>query len=174
MLNLTPLGFIHTFISLVALVAVLIAVLGEGRISSERRAGRIYLLFTGLTALTGFGLFPHGRLGAGHVLGGVTLVALLIGWGAERRGWTGRAAPYVTVLAYGLTLYLQLIAGVNETFTRIPPDAPLFSSAGSPASKATQLGLLVAFLAGLAMQLVRERNRGREVAASLRSGQPGR
>jgi hypothetical protein len=50
MFGLTPLGAVHTAISLVAVVAGLVAPVRDKRITPSNRTGRIYLVTTILTA----------------------------------------------------------------------------------------------------------------------------
>src|ERR1700690_3440399 len=56
MLGLTPLGIVHTAISLVAIVYGVIALLRYKEISPQNRAGQIYLIATLLTAVTALGI----------------------------------------------------------------------------------------------------------------------
>ena len=76
MLGLTPLGFVHTVISLVAVAAGVVAYIRHGGISWRSGAGRWYVVNTIATCVTGFGIFQHGGFGIPHVLGIVTLVVL--------------------------------------------------------------------------------------------------
>ena len=70
--GLTPLGIVHTAISLVAVAAGLVSLFRYREISPATRAGRAYVIATVLTCLTGFGIFQHGGFGKPHVLGVVT------------------------------------------------------------------------------------------------------
>src|SRR5216683_2597577 len=69
MLGLTPFGTFHTAISLIAVAAGLIALVRDQEISPKNRVGKIYVLTTIITCLTGFGIFHHGGFGKPHVLG---------------------------------------------------------------------------------------------------------
>ena len=69
MLGLTPFGTFHTAISLIAVAAGLIALVRDQEISPKNRVGKIYVLTTIMTCLTGFGIFHHGGFGKPHVLG---------------------------------------------------------------------------------------------------------
>ena len=74
MIGLTPLGAVHTAISLVALLAGVIALVRFGQIPAAQGIGKTYIWATVLTCLTGFGIFQHGGFGKAHVLGIVTLL----------------------------------------------------------------------------------------------------
>src|SRR2546428_7375808 len=67
--HLTPLGTFHTAISLIAVVAGVIAFVRDKEISPKNLVGRIYVTTTVITCLTGFGIFQHGGFGKPHVLG---------------------------------------------------------------------------------------------------------
>ncbi|QPF75397.1 hypothetical protein G8A07_22390 [Roseateles sp. DAIF2] len=157
MFGLTPLGTLHTAISLVALAAGLSALLRDGQIVAGTRSGRIYAIATLLTCLTGFGIFNHGGFGKPHVLGIVTLVVLALAWAAGRRGLFGAAAAYVEVVAFSATFFFHLIPGVTETTIRLPVGKPLFSGPDDPGLQPIAAGLFLLFLIGATWQVLRLR-----------------
>ncbi|MGO4389958.1 hypothetical protein AB4Z46_01270 [Variovorax sp. M-6] len=157
--GLTPLGIVHTAISLVAVAAGLVAFFHYREISPATRAGRAYVIATVLTCLTGFGIFQHGGFGKPHVLGVVTLVVLGVAMLAGRSGF-GRLSAYVAVVAYSLTFFFHMIPGVTETATRLPLDAPWVTDRdNSAALKGTIGALFVVFLVGATLQVLRLRAR---------------
>ncbi|WP_428422122.1 hypothetical protein [Methylibium sp.] len=157
MLGLTTIGVFHTAIGLAALASGVIALAQDGQISPRRRAGRIYLVATLVTALTGFGIFQHGGFGPPHVLSVLTLVALAVGTVAAMSSAFGRASPYVQVVSYSITFLFHLIPGVTETSTRLPPGAPLVASAEAPELQAVYALLFVLLAIGLTLQIRRLR-----------------
>src|SRR5213594_4539785 len=96
--HLTPLGTFHTAISLIAVVAGVIAFVRDKEISPKNLVGRIYVTTTVITCLTGFGIFQHGGFGKPHVLGIVTLIVLGVAVAAERGSAFGRVSRYVATL----------------------------------------------------------------------------
>jgi uncharacterized membrane protein len=153
MLGLTPLGFIHTLISLVALVAGFRAFVRDKEIVLANRLGKLYLVTTVLTAATALMIFQRGSFGTGHKLAVVTLVAVTIGTVAATSALFGRASRYVQAISYSLTMLLHIIAGTAETLTRLPPGAPLVTGANAFIFKDIFSAMLVVFLTGLAFQL---------------------
>jgi hypothetical protein len=153
MFGLTPLGTIHTAISLVALASGFLALLRHHAISPREKVGRLYIWMTVLTCLTGFGIFQHGGFGAPHVLGILTLVTLGLAGLAAATPRLGRAAPYVETSLYSTTFFFHFIPGVTETFTRLPAGAPLFTSPEDPKLAAVIGVLFLLFLAGAGWQL---------------------
>lgn len=157
MLGLTSLGTFHTAISLIALAAGLVALIHDREISPGTRLGKLYLLTTVITCLTGFGIFKNGTFGQAHALGVITLLVLGVAALAGRSAVFGRASRQVATVCYSATFFFHLIPGVTETATRLPLGAPLVSSPEAPALQAVIGGLFIAFLVGAVLQVRRLR-----------------
>ena len=93
MFGLTQLGVIHTAISLIAVAAGLIAFFRDKEISPRNGVGKIYIIATILTCLTGFGIFQHGGFGKPHMLGIITLIVLGVAYVAGYTKLYGRLSP---------------------------------------------------------------------------------
>jgi uncharacterized membrane protein len=157
--GLTTLGVRHTAISLIAVAAGLILLIRDQEISPRNMLGKVYIVTTVITCLTGFGIFQHGGFGKPHALGILTLVVLGV---AALAGYTtlfGRLSKYVETVSYSATFLFHMIPGVTETTTRLPLDAPLLPNADAPQLQAAAgvLGLL--FVIGAALQVRRLRAR---------------
>ena len=157
MFGLTPLGSVHTAISLIAVAAGLVALIRDRQIVWGNGLGKVYVIMTALTCLTGFGIFAHGGFGKPHALGIVTLVALGVGLMAGRTPLFGWASKYVEVLSYSATFLFHLIPAITETSTRLPLGAPLLASADAPELLTATAVLLAVFLVGAALQVMRLR-----------------
>jgi uncharacterized membrane protein len=166
--GLTPLGVIHTAISLVALASGVLALVRHREISPGTGPGRVYVWATVLTCLTGFGIFQHGGFGKPHALGLVTLLVLGLAALASRGRAFGSASPYVATVGFSATLFFHMIPGLTETFTRLPAGAPLFSGPEDPALQKAVGACFVAFVAGAALQV--RRLRGLRAQASVPAG----
>jgi uncharacterized membrane protein len=153
MLGLTPLGIIHTAISLVAVAAGFVALIRDGKISAINLVGKIYIVTTALTCLTGFGIFQHGGFNKAHVLGIITLVVLGVAWVAGHSATFGRLSPYIETVGYSATFLFNMIPGITETTTRLPLGAPLLPNADAPELQKATLVLLVLFLIGATLQV---------------------
>ena len=168
MLGLTPLGIIHTVLSLVAVAAGILAFIRHREIDSKPGAGRIYVVATVLTCLTGFGIFQHGGFGIPHVLGVVTLLVLAAVAVAERRAEPGNLFRYIAVIGYSLTFFFHMIPAFTETATRLPVGAPLASGPDDPGLRsAIGLAFLV-FIVGAGLQIRRLRAEARAAMIMLR------
>ena len=171
MLGLTPLGTFHTAISLIAVVAGFIALVRDKQISSKNLLGKIYVITTVITCLTGFGIFQHGGFGKPHALGIITLVVLGVAWAAGSTALFGRASPYVETVSYSATFLFHMIPGITETTTRLPLGAPLLPNADAPALQAATGALFIVFLIGATLQVrtLRAKHAG-DGRPDLRSG----
>jgi uncharacterized membrane protein len=151
--GLTQLGVVHTAISLIAVAAGVVAFFRYGRISPSYMVGKVYVIATVLTCLTGFGIFQHGGFGKPHILGIVTLVVLGVAAVAGRSNVFGRASAYVETIGYTATFLFHMIPAVTEFSTRLPLGAPLLPNADAPELKTAAGVLLVLFLIGAAWQV---------------------
>ncbi|HEY9063746.1 MAG TPA: hypothetical protein VIO33_02090 [Burkholderiaceae bacterium] len=153
MAALTTLGIVHTAISIVALVSGVVVLMRDRRITSGSGLGKLYLISTVLTALTGLGIFQHGGFGPPHVLAILTLLAISFGIFAERSPFFGGWAKYLVAVAYSATVLFHFIPGVTETSTRLPVGSPLLASAEDPILQKVYGVLFVVFAIGLVLQL---------------------
>jgi hypothetical protein len=162
---ISPLGAIHTAVSLVPLLAGLRSLARHHRIDTATRSGKIYLTGLTLSVLTSFGVSSTGGLNAGHALGVVVLLAAFGGMMAPGLRFLGRLGPYLSALGLSFSFFLLLVPGTVETLKRLPPDHPLADGPQSPVVQAALLLWLVLFLAGFAAQSWQIHARHRATAA---------
>lgn len=158
MLNLTPLGMLHTAIGLVAVVAGFIALADSGKISNGTSAGRVFFWGTVLTCLTSFGIFRHGGFGVPHGFAILTLIVLAAAWAGER------GSPYVTTVGYSFALFLHFIPATVETLTRLPEGAPYLANPEDPKAGPIIGAFFLAFLVGATLQVLQLRAKSRQAA----------
>jgi len=164
-LGLTSLGIFHTAISLVALATGLISLIRDREISPVNRTGKIYIVTTVITCVTGFGIFQHGGFGKAHMLGIITLAVLGVAAVAGKTRSFGRASRYVETICYSATFLFHMIPAVTETSTRLPAGAPLVADAEGPALQTANQVLLALFLIAAALQVFRLKAGSRQAAA---------
>lgn len=163
MLGLTPLGTVHTAISLIAVVAGVVAFIRDKQITMTNLLGKTYWIATVLTVLTGFGIFQHGGFGKPHALGVITLLVLAVAVVAGRTRLFGRASPYVETVSYSMTFFFHMIPGITETSTRLPLGAPLLPNADAPELQTATAVMFVLFLIGATLQVRRMHAARREI-----------
>src|SRR5262245_20165895 len=158
MFGLTPLGTIHTAISLIAVVAGVLVRWRDKEISSGTRAGQVFLGGTVLSCLTGFGIFQQGGFGNPHILGIITLVVMAAAFAAERAAVFGGWSRYVATVGYSLTFFFHFVPGTVETLTRLPAGAPYLAGAADPKAQPIIGFFFLLFLVGATLQVRRLRN----------------
>lgn len=156
---ISPLGAIHTLISLVPLVAGLHGFVRHRRIDPATRAGQIYLGGLVVSVLTSFGLSSTGKFNAGHALGIVALLTIGGALSASRLSILGRARPYLSQFGFSFSFFLLLIPGINETLTRLPVSHPLAEGPESPIVRGTLAAWVGVFLLGALLQVLWTRSR---------------
>lgn len=152
MFGLTYLGLLHTALSIVAIVAGLMAFAKDGRIRFDNSIGRTYLVSTLIVAITALMIFTRGSFGPGHTAAVITLAGLVVGTLAYTTTIFGKLSPYLGTGGYTIGFLFHLIAGTTETLVRVPPDAPLVTSFESPLLQKIFLVYGVLFLLGLGWQ----------------------
>jgi hypothetical protein len=155
--HLTPLGIFHTAISILALIAGLIALFRAGRIDPRATTGKWYVWLTILTCLTSFGIMKTGHLTPAHGLSLLVLLLLLVGIFATR--WFGPRGAWVQVLLMTITLMLSFLPAITETLTRLPIADPIAAGPDASVIKMSNLALLVVFGIGIFFQLYKMRRR---------------
>lgn len=153
MMGLTTLGIVHTLISLIALFAGIVAFVRYREISARTQMGRVYIVATVLTCLTGFGIFQHGGFGKAHVLGIVTLLVLGVALLASKGRFGQGFSPYLETVAYSMTFFFHLIPGFTESLTRLPLSEPFASGPDDPRLQPIIGVCFLLFLIGTILQV---------------------
>ena len=151
--EITPLGWFHTALGIVALVSGVTALARHKEITLRDRSGQIYLAATLITAGTALLIFQHGGFGPAHTLAVLTLLALATGAVASTTRLFGKLSRYVRALAFSATILFHCIPAVTDASLRLPVGDPLATSIEDPIIRTAYLVLLVAFLIGITLQL---------------------
>ena len=163
--RLTPLGLVHTLVSIVCVLFAVAAVVVERRIDPHTFLGFGYVVTLWVTTLTGFPIFRSGKVTPPHVLGWITAAVLVIAALAGNSSVFGRFSAYVEAVSYSFTVLLLMIPTFTETLTRVPVGAPWVASPDAPVLRGIYSVLFVVFLIGVTLQV-----RGMQAAASLAAG----
>ena len=151
--EMTPLGWFHTVMGIVALCSGGYTLARFKEITLQTRSGQIYLATTLITAGTALAIFQHGVFGPGHVLAVMTLVALATGTVAATTKLFGNLSRYVRAASYSATLFFHSIPAVTDGLLRLPAGNPVLTSIDDPMLRVCYLGLLLLFLVGISLQL---------------------
>ena len=151
--HLSILGIIHTVISILALLVALFALFRDGKIDPANGQGKLYILLTIVTCITGFPIMRFGHLTPGHYLAIIILVLLPIGIYAGRI--FGKAGDYVQVIIMSTTVFFSFIPAIVESLTRLPIAHPLAAGPNDPLIQKAQLILVILFLGGVTYQVIK-------------------
>jgi hypothetical protein len=160
MFGISPLGWVHTLGSLPAIPMAVYMFARHGRIVPRSRAGAVYFFSMLIGGVT---VFLVARESVGYVIGSVTLLLLLVGYGVGRRPTRGRVVVYVETISLTLTTFLLALPTVTETLRRVPDGHPLVTDLKAPLLLEAQGALVIALIIGVAAQLFHLR-RQRQIA----------
>ncbi|KAA9367087.1 MULTISPECIES: hypothetical protein [Ochrobactrum] len=151
MFGISPLGWLHTLGSLPAIPLAFYMFLRYGRIVPGSLAGRLYLLFMLIGALT---TFLVARQAVSFLIGAATLSVLIAGYGVHRLPFSRAAARYIETLLLSLSAFLLMVPTVSEILRRVPDGHPLVTDLKAPLLLGAQAGLLVLLILGVALQFI--------------------
>ena len=154
---LSSVGAVHTVLSLVPLVAGLLAFVRHGRIDPASGLGKVYWGGMIASVVTAFGLSSTGGFNPGHALGLLTLLVMACATVAPRIAFLGRAAGYLQVGLMSFSFMLLLVPGTNETLSRLPVGHPIGQGPDSPPVKLALACVFALFVLGTGYQLLRLR-----------------
>jgi hypothetical protein len=147
------LGIAHTVISVVALIIAAVCLFKEGAINPFSKLGKQFSILTAIACVSSFALSSSGHFNPGHALGILILILLGIAY------WLGKKTKpvflYVVLFCTSTVVFLSLIPGINETLSRLPIGHPFADGPTSPIVQNALKVLLVLYLAGLAIQILR-------------------
>ena len=143
--DLSTYTIVHVIISLIAIVAGLIVVFGM--LGSNRLEGwtALFLTTTVLTSLTGFG-FPFERVLPSHIVGAISLLALLIAILAYYQFRLEGAWRWIYVVSALVALWFNVFVLIVQSFQKIPVLAPLAPTQSEPPFQIAQGATLVLFI----------------------------
>jgi len=154
----TLVGF-HTWLSLIALGAGVVVIMGliSGRAMPAWTA--VFLLTATATSATGFAL-PFERVLPSHIVGGVALLALAVALLAQYRFRLAGAWRWLYAVAAIASVYLLALVGVSQAFSKIPA----LNALGPTTTAVAQVVVLAVFVA-VGVVAVRTGRRGAAPAA---------
>jgi hypothetical protein len=154
-MSLATFTLVHVIISLIGIVAGIVAMFGM--LGSNRMPGitAIFLLTTILTSATGF-LFPFEGLKPSYVIGALSLVLLAIACLALYGMKLSGAWRWIYVVTALLSLYFNVFVLVIQSFLKIPALTAL--APGNPPSGpvfAVVQGIVLVFFVAMIIGAVR-------------------
>ena len=157
--EITLLGWIHTIIAIVALIAGFYTLAIYKVITPEQKTGQLYLVCTLIAAVTALMIYKHGGFGAAHALAVLTLLALAGGFFVTRIPVFSQIAVYFQAFCFSGTLLFHMIPAITDGLLRLPVGDPVLTNPEDPLLKIFYLIFLVIFLVGYICQFFWLKNR---------------
>lgn len=151
---ITLLGWVHTIVAIVGIVAGFYTLAIFKVITPEHRPGRIYLLCTLVAAVTALMIYHQGGFGPAHVLAVLTLLALLGGIVVTRIAVLSRIAAYLQALFFSGTLLFHMIPAITDGLRRLPVGDPIVNRFDDPLLRGFYLLFLGLFVIGYGAQVL--------------------
>ena len=149
--GISPLGWVHTLGGLPAIPAAVYMLVRYGRIVPRSGAGIVYFISMLIGAIT---VFLVTKQAPGYIVGAITLVLLLVGYGIGRLAPASRASLYIETITLSLTTFLLMVPTVSETLRRVPDGHPFVTDLKSPLLLGSQGALLVMLIVGVTWQIL--------------------
>ena len=157
--EITLLGWIHTIIAIIALVAGFYTLAIYKVITPEQKTGQVYLVCTLIAAVTALMIYKHGGFGAAHALAVLTLLALVAGFFVTKIPALAKIADYFQAFCFSGTLLFHMIPAITDGLLRLPVGDPVLTNPEDPLLKIFYLSFLVIFLVGYICQFFWLKNR---------------
>ena len=157
--EITILGWIHTIIAIVALVAGFYTLAVYKVITPAQKTGQLYLLCTFIAAATALMIYQHGGFGPAHGLAVLTLLALAGGYLVTKIALFAKIADYFQAFCFSATLLFHMIPAITDGLLRLPVGDPFLTDPQDPLLRKFYLAFLVAFLVGYTLQFLWLRKR---------------
>ncbi len=152
--EMTLLGWIHTIIAIIALIAGFYALAIYKVITPKQKTGQIYLICTLIAAVTALMIYKHDGFGPGHSLAVLTLLALVGGFVVTKIPVFATIAEYIQTFCFSVTLLFHMIPAITDGLLRLPVGDPILTNPHDPMLKKFYLAFLVIFLVGYVMQFL--------------------
>ncbi len=152
--EISILGWFHTIIAIVALVAGYYTLAVHKLIKPENPTGKIYLICTFIAAATALMIYQHGKFGPAHALAVLTLLAMLGGWLVTKIPMFAKIADYFQAFCYTGTLLFHMIPAITDTLLRLPVGAPFLATPHDPLLGQFYMVFVGLFLVGYAAQFM--------------------
>ncbi|MFT6277006.1 MAG: putative membrane protein [Halioglobus sp.] len=164
--DMTLLGWAHTIIAILALVAGFYTLAMYKVIKPENRSGQLYLVCTFLAAISALMIYNQGGFGPAHMLAILTLLALLGGILVDKVPIFSTIAHYFQAFCFSGTLLFHMIPAITDGLLRLPIGDPFLTDKHDPLLRNFYLLFVVVFLLGFAAQFIWLKNNGARRSAS--------
>ena len=146
------LGWIHTIIAIIALIAGYYTLAVYKVITPQQKTDQVYLLCTFLAAVTALMIYQRGSFGPAHGLAVLTLLALIGGFLVTKIPAFSNIAKYFQAFCFSGTLLFHMIPAITDGLLRLPVSDPILTDPEHPLLKMFYLAFVVIFIVGYIFQ----------------------
>ena len=150
---MTTIGWIHTAVAIVSILAGIYTLARHKLILPANRSGQVYLIGTLVTAITALMIYQRGTFGPGHALAVLTLPALAAGSIVTRIPPLGKIAKYFQAFCFSATLLFHMVPAITDGLLRLPVGDPVLTDIRDPLLSKFYLAFLMAFVIGYVLQV---------------------
>ncbi len=150
--EITLLGWIHTLIAIIALIAGFYSLAVYKVITPAQKTGQLYLICTLIAAATALMIYKHDGFGPAHGLAVLTLLALAGGFIVSKISALGSSAKYLQAFCFSGTLLFHMIPAITDGLLRLPVGKPVLTNPHDPLLRKFYLAFLIIFLVGYVLQ----------------------
>ncbi|MFT4825400.1 MAG: putative membrane protein [Halioglobus sp.] len=152
--EMTLLGWIHTIIAIIALVAGFYTLAINKVITLKNKTGQIYLVCTLLAAISALMIYNQGGFGPAHILAVLTLLALFGGFFVTKISAFSKIADYFQAFCFSGTVLFHMIPAITDGLLRLPAGDPILTSIEDPILRNFYLLFVGIFLVGIVLQFI--------------------
>tara|TARA_A100000164_G_scaffold381551_1_gene433733 strand:- start:1873 stop:2364 length:492 start_codon:yes stop_codon:yes gene_type:complete len=148
------LGWVHTILGISALLIGFYSLAKYKFIKARNLSGEIYLFATLIVAISSLFIYHQGGFGPAHFMGVLAVVAVVVGFIAEKKKIFGIFSPYIETIAYTSTFLFHVLPAITDGLRRLPPSDPYIDSFEDPLLLNFFLLFTSMYIVGLGIQLI--------------------
>ena len=148
------LGWVHTILGISALLIGFYSLAKYKFIKARNLSGEIYLFATLIVAISSLSIYHQGGFGPAHFMGVLAVVAVVVGFIAEKKKIFGIFSPYIETIAYTSTFLFHVLPAITDGLRRLPPSDPYIDSFEDPLLLNFFLLFTSMYIVGLGIQLI--------------------
>ena len=104
-MEISFIGWIHTVLGTLAILVSVFIIASQGFITAKKPLGKFYLVATFITAATALMLYRNGGFNLAHLLAVFTLIAIFLGFMAEKYNILG-ISKYLQAMSYNMVVLI--------------------------------------------------------------------
>jgi uncharacterized membrane protein len=154
MAEITLVGWFHTILGILSIGTVIYTIAKYKIIKSTTRSGQIYLIATLITAISALTIFQNGGFNIAHLLAIATLLAVVVGWLAEKKRIVGGLSPYLQAASYSATFLFHMIPAITDGLRRLPVNDPVVTDVADPLLLGFYMAFAATYVVGVIAQAI--------------------